>query len=198
MWGFAPQAFEELGMVVGQQKGVQVVVELGRGLVGIALHGGLFERAVEVLDLPIGSGMGGRSEAVFVAVLVAHAVEDRPPGRHLVGPVAKWRPLVSQYFMSLIRDSGQDPAQKICCQHLRRAGRHLGKGEFAGAINSHKQVDAAFFARHLGEVYGQIAKGVVLELLFFRARPGPGQAATTVTQEETVQSRARELREGVL
>ena len=57
--GFTPQALESFAVVGGQQKDLHMVVELGRGLVMIALHGGPFERAVEALDLSVGQGWAG-------------------------------------------------------------------------------------------------------------------------------------------
>ena len=51
-------------MVICQQKGLQVLVQLVRGLVVMQANGGLFQRAVEALHLPVGPGVGLRlSEA---------------------------------------------------------------------------------------------------------------------------------------
>ena len=47
----------------------------------------------------------------------------------------------------------------------------LGKGHFAGAVDGHEEVLAAFFGVHFGEIDGQVADGVVLEFLFWRALP---------------------------
>ena len=41
-----------------------MLVELRRGLVGVALHGGFFQRAIETLDLAIRSGVGGLGQPV--------------------------------------------------------------------------------------------------------------------------------------
>ena len=195
--GFTLQPFEAFGVVVGQQKGLQVLVELGRGLVVVALHGRLFQGAVEALHLPVGSGVGRLGKAVFDAVLVADAGEDVPLGIHLVGHIAKLGAVVGQDFMHLVRGSGQDPAQEISRQHFGGAGLQLGKGQLAGAVNGHEEIDAAFFGVHLGKVHGQAADGVVLELLFRLRRLQGRPAADAVALEEAVQGRAREVREMV-
>ena len=76
-------------MVVGQQKGLQVVVELGRSLVVVSLHGGFSQHVVEALDSPVGPGMTRLGEAVLNALLVAHAVEDVPPGMPLMRNISE-------------------------------------------------------------------------------------------------------------
>ena len=76
-------------MVVGQQKGLQVVVELGRSLVVVSLHGGFSQRAVEALDSPVGPGMARLIEAVLSALLVAHAVKAVPPGIPLMRDISE-------------------------------------------------------------------------------------------------------------
>ncbi|GAA4355643.1 hypothetical protein GCM10023185_18670 [Hymenobacter saemangeumensis] len=42
VWGEPTQGLQALGVVKGQQKGLQVLVELLRGLVVVALDGSLF------------------------------------------------------------------------------------------------------------------------------------------------------------
>ena len=93
-------------MVAGQQKGLQVLVELGRSLVVVAPHRRFFERTVEALNLPVDPGVGRLGKAVFDTVLVADAVENVPPGIHLVGHIATPCPIVGQCLLHLVRDSG--------------------------------------------------------------------------------------------
>lgn len=135
---FAPQALEAFAVVVGEQKGLQVLVELFSRLVVVALPGGFFWGGVEALDLAIGPGAGGLGEAVLDAVFVAHAVEDMPPGVDLVGHIAKLCPVVGQHFGHLIRDSGQYPAQEVRRRPLRGPRLQPGEGQLSGAVDGDK------------------------------------------------------------
>ena len=98
-----------------------------------ALHGSFFQGAVEALRLPVGPGVGRLREAV----LVAHAVENRPPDIPLVGHI-ELRPVVGQYFMHFVRSSRLDPAQEIGGQHFGRSGLQLGEGRLASAVDGHQ------------------------------------------------------------
>ena len=196
--GFTPQAPESFAVVKGQQKNLHMVVELGRGLVMIALHGGPFERAVEALDLSVGPGVGRLGETVFGAVFVAHAVKNVPPGVDLVGHIAKPSTVVGRYFGCLMGDSGQHPAQKIGRQYFRGARLQPGESQLAGAVDGHKGIDAPFFGVDSGEINVQVAHGVVLELLSLLCGRGGRQAAGAVALEQAVQGRAGKGRNGLL
>lgn len=99
MRGFAPSPLEAFGVVVSQQKGLQMLVKLGRRLVVTAtLYGRLFQGPVEALDPAVGSGMGGFGKAVLKAVLV----EDMPSRVHLAGYIAELHPIIRQHFMYFV------------------------------------------------------------------------------------------------
>jgi hypothetical protein len=107
-------------------------------------------------------------KAVFAAVLVAHAVENVPPSVHRVrvGPVATWRPLLRQAFMPLVGDGRQHPAQEVGHQHFGGAGLYFGEGPLTGAVHGEEEVPAPFFGVDFGQIDGQIADGIALDLLF--------------------------------
>ena len=132
MWCQATQPLESFSVVVGQQKGLQVLVELFRGLVMVALDGGFFNRAVHALDLAIGPGVRGLREAVLDAVLIAYAAKNVAPGSDLMGHVAKLGAVVGQHGMHLVGQGGQYPAQELGSQHFSGAGLQLGEGYLAG------------------------------------------------------------------
>ena len=81
MWREAAQGLEPFGVVVGQQKGLQVLVELLRGLIVEALNGGLFKRAIHPFDLAIGPGVLGLGEAMIDVGLGASQLEAMGPDR---------------------------------------------------------------------------------------------------------------------
>jgi len=56
--------------------------------------------------------------------------------------------------------------QKFGCYDAFGAGIQLGKRHFAGAVNGHKEVLAALFVLHFGEVDVQVVDGVIFKLLF--------------------------------
>ena len=74
------QVIEVFSMTAGQQKCLQVLVELGRSFVMVALQGGLLNRAVQVLGAFVGSRQGRLGYVVFRAVLAAAEVETWPIG----------------------------------------------------------------------------------------------------------------------
>ena len=84
-----------------------MLVQLGRGLVIAALHGGLLNRAVHAFDLAVGPGVTGLGEAVLDAVLGADAVEDVPKGPGLVAHVAELDAVVGQHRVRPVRQLGQ-------------------------------------------------------------------------------------------
>lgn len=65
------ESFESFGEVVGHEEGLQVFLELLMGLIVEAFDGGILERPVHVLDLPVGPGMFGFGAAVFNGILLA-------------------------------------------------------------------------------------------------------------------------------
>ena len=78
MWREATQRLRALGVVIGQQKGLQVLVEPVGGLVVEALDGCLLTRAVHALDLAVGPRVCRFGEPVLHAVFVADAVKAVP------------------------------------------------------------------------------------------------------------------------
>lgn len=71
-------------MITGQQKGLQVLVEFGRALVVVALHGGLLNRAIQVLGGSVGSRLVRLGHAVFHVEFTADKGETVPIGQEPV------------------------------------------------------------------------------------------------------------------
>ena len=69
-WGIS-LSLQALGVVVGQQEGLQVLIEFVGGLVVEALDGGFFAGTVHALNLAVGPRVGGLDEAVRHAVFSA-------------------------------------------------------------------------------------------------------------------------------
>lgn len=76
VWCQAPKRLEAFGVVLGQQKGLHVLLEFGGGLVVAALHGRLLVRPVHAFPLAVGPGTGRFREAAPGPVFVAHPVEN--------------------------------------------------------------------------------------------------------------------------
>ena len=70
-WGVSPQGLQAPGVVVGQQEGLQVLIEFVGGLVVEALDGGFFAGTVYALNLAVGPGVCRLDEAVRHAVFSA-------------------------------------------------------------------------------------------------------------------------------
>jgi hypothetical protein len=72
----------------------------------------------------------------------------------------------------------------------------LGKGELAGAINGHKQVEPPFFRVHLSDVDMEVADPVSLELLLGGLVTSHlGQAADPVPLQATIQRGAGQVQD---
>ena len=57
--------FEAFGVIIRQQEGLEVVVELGGCLIMIQLDGGFFQGPVHPLDLAVGPRVGHERTAMF-------------------------------------------------------------------------------------------------------------------------------------
>ena len=152
MWSQAAQAFEPLGVVVSQQKGLQVLIELRGGRVVVPLPGRLFEGAVDALDLPVGPGVGRFGEAMLYAVFPTATVKTVAAWQELVRLGRELPPIVCRYRMHFIGQLLQHAPQKIGGYHPFGLRIQLGEGHLAGAVNGDKEVLAAFFGMHLGEI----------------------------------------------
>ena len=85
----AVEGLESLGVVVGEQEGVQMVIELRRCLIMIEFDGGIFDRSIHSFDLAVGPRTGYQSAAVFDVVLDAELAEWVGSGGRLVGQAGK-------------------------------------------------------------------------------------------------------------
>ena len=83
--GQPAQGLQALGVVMGPQKGLLVLIEFVRGTVVAALDGGFFAGAVHALDPALGPGVGRLGEAVRHAVFSADAGKAVPAGQKLMG-----------------------------------------------------------------------------------------------------------------
>ena len=183
-------------MIVGQQEGLQVLVELRGGLVVEALDGGLLDGPIHALDLAVGPGVGRFGQAVLHAVFAANAVETVPARQELVGLGRELDPVVGQHGMHFVRQLVEHPPQKFGRDDTFGPGVQFGKRHLAGAVDGHKKVLLAFFGLDLGEIDVQVTDGIVLEFLFRRALPVfvQRQSADAVPLKTAVQGRARQVR----
>jgi len=83
VWGKPAQVLQALGVVVGQQKGLQVLVEFVCRLVMEALNGGFLHRAVQALDLAISSRVRRFGQPMLHPIFTADAVETAPTRQKL-------------------------------------------------------------------------------------------------------------------
>ena len=133
----AAQFLESFGVVIVQQEGLQVLVEFVRGLVMVDLDGGLLNRAVQALDLAVGSGMGRLSQVVFYAVFAADTVKAVPAGQQLVRLQGKLHAVVGEYGMHFVEQFVQHAPQEFGGPHAFGARMPFGKGLLADAVDGH-------------------------------------------------------------
>ena len=132
-------------MIVGQQEGLQVLVELRGGLVVEALDGGLLAGPVHALDGAVGPGVGRLGEAMRHAVFPTDAVKAVPTRQELVRLRRELHPVVRQHGMHFVRQLIAPAPQKLGRDHALGAGVAFGEGHFTGAVDGHEQVLLAFF-----------------------------------------------------
>ena len=94
-------------------------VELVRGFVMKALDGRLFDRAVHAFDLAVGPGVGRLGEALLDAPLVAELPDRMAPHVDMMREISELNPIVSQQFLHLVWNLGQDPSQEFHGNGLR-------------------------------------------------------------------------------
>ena len=134
-----------------------------------------------------------------------HPVKAVAPWKYLRRLQGKWHAVVGQDGRHVVGQLLEHPAQEFSGPHARGRRVPFGEGHLAGAIEGHQEVLPPFFRVPLGNIDGQLAHGLVLDLLFSRRLPVlvPRQAADTVALDTValktaVQRRARQVREGLL
>ena len=155
--------------MVGQQKGGQGLVELGRGLVVVALPGGFLERAVEAFDRAVGPRGRGFGQAVRHPESTTNTGETVPAGKPLMGRHSELAPVVGQHGRGFVGPLFQHPPQKVRRNHAR--GGRSAKATLLAQVDGPKQVLAAFFAAPVGKANGPVADRLVLELFLRHGLP---------------------------
>ena len=188
----AAQGLEPFGVMVVQQKGLQVLVAFLRRLVVETLDGRFFNRAVRALDRAVRPRVGRLGQAVFHAVCPTDAVKTVPAGQQRMRLRRERRPVVGQDGMHFTGHLVEDAAQKLR-RHPLGPRVPCDEGYLAGAVDGRKQVPAAFRGPDLGKIDVEVADGVVLEFLFRRSLPvfAQRQSADAVPPKAAVQGRAR-------
>ena len=101
--------------------------------------------------------------------------------------------------MDLVRDSGDQAAQKVRCGAARHLFMQLDESEFRRSVDGDEQVELALRSSNLGDVDMKIADRIGLEFAFGRGfafdlrQPGDPVALQT-----PVKRRARQMRDGGL
>ncbi len=164
---------------------------------------------VHALNLSVRPGMARLGQAVIDVILGTGELErmrpedlaprdrlfDQRGGGADVARCGEVGSIVGEHGVDLVRH-GRDQRPQEVPRHLPCGFlMPLGKGELAGAINGHKQVEPAFFRVHLGDVdmtrraaSAKVADRVALELLLGRLVAGHlGQAADAMPLQTAMQ-----------
>ena len=103
-----------------------------------AFNRGLFDRAVHALDLAVGPRVRGLGKALLDAPLVAELPDGVAAQVGVLGQVSELYTVVSQQFIYLVRNLGQNPSQEFHGHGLGGVRVQLGEGPFAGAVNGNE------------------------------------------------------------
>jgi hypothetical protein len=147
----------------------------------------LFDGTVHSLDLPVCPGVLDLRQSVFNVRFTANPVKDMLKGVPVRLSVGELNAVIGQDGMNDIRNGLLEIAQELGCLHFSGLWMQLDKGELAGLVNGHKQIESAFGGLYFGDLDVEIADRVRLEFLsdgliaFTRLRqagnPVPFQAA---------------------
>ena len=193
-------------MVVGIQEELDVPAQVVMAGVVVAVHGRFLERAVHPFDLPVGPGMIRPGQPVLDAVFLAGTTKGvnasgarlltGTPGRRGIPSTAFLRAGVGE-LDAVVGEQGVDPVGHGLDQGVEEVGSdlaccllvQLGKGELAGAVDGHEQVQLARLGADLGDVDVEGADRIGLEaLLAWLLAFGNRQAGDAVTLQAAVQA----------
>lgn len=107
-WGL-----QALDVVVGQQKGLQVHIELVGGLIVEALNGGFLEGAIHALNLVIGPRVGRLGQPVLHAILAVDTVKTVPARQELVRLWRELHAVNGQYGVYFVGQLVEHAPQKL-------------------------------------------------------------------------------------
>jgi hypothetical protein len=88
--GKPPEGFESLGEIVGHQEGLEGLLEVLMGLVGVWFDCGVLERLIQAFHVAIGPGMIGFGQPMGAGVFITDPCKDGlkayvPCFRHTLG-----------------------------------------------------------------------------------------------------------------
>ena len=198
-------------MVIGVQEELDVTAQVVMAGIVVAVHGRFLERAVHAFHLTIGPGMVRPGQPVLDAVLLAGIAEGvAASGARLLTGDPGGRGVLTAALLgagmgeldAIVGEQGVDPVGHGLDQGMEEVGRdlacrllvQLGKGELAGAIDGHEQVELASLGADLGDIEMEVADRVGLEALpAWLFALGDGQAGDGVTLQAAVQAGAGQL-----
>ena len=88
-------------------------IKLFGRLVMKAFNRRLFQRAIHPFDLAVGPGVGRLGEALLNGPLLAELAERMATCLRMMGQVAELNTIIGPYFMHLVGNLGQYPAQEV-------------------------------------------------------------------------------------
>lgn len=193
------QSLEPLGKIVGLQKHLQMLSQLGMALVEVAIHRTFFDTAVHTLNLPICPRMIGFGQAMVNAMRFTYLIKFQLT--FLLDPrlMRKLSAIVGQDGVDVVRDSFDQPAQKGASVFASRPFKQLGEGKLGSAVNGYKEIELALLGSDLADVQVKIADRVLFEtFLLGRLALSFGQTADAMALEAAMQGRAGQMRHCLL
>ena len=138
-------------------------------------------------------------EPVLDPMLAAHAAKDVFEGGRVAAPVCELYAIVGQHLMEPVGNCGNQVAQELGCSHLAGLLDKADKGELAGSVNRHKEIQLAFSGLHFGDIDVKEANGIMLELLtFWLVAIHIRQARYFMSLKTAMQGRTRQMGNGWL
>lgn len=157
---------------------------------------GFFEGAVHALDLAIGPGMIGFGQPMYNGMFIADPCKDVFEGILIPFPVHELDNVIGEHGVDVVGHGSDEVAQELRRGGLDGLRVQLGIGKLAGAVDSDKHVELAFFGTYFGNIDVEVSDWIGLELFLLRLVAFHiRQAADAMPLKATVQCRSCQVRQ---
>ena len=131
----------------------------------VAMYSCILQGADHALRLAVGPGMLRFREAMLNPVRGTNAVKEQGKGIFVPRLIGKLDAIIGQDGVDAIGHSRNEVTQELNRQWSGSLVEHLNVGELRGAVNSHKQIQLAFFRLNLGNIEVEIPNRIAFETL---------------------------------
>ena len=178
-----------------------MLAQLVVAFIVVAFDGGLLQRPIHALDLPVRPRMIRLGQAMLDAVFAATHVEHvRHASRRrtvaVLGEIGELNAVVGQNGVDFIRNRLDQRFKEGSRGQPVGLALELGEGNFGRAVNRHEKIELSLFGSDLGNVDVKEADRIGLKLFLVRLVAFDlRQPADPVTLQTSMQRRTGQIRD---